>query len=292
MDRDHPKVEPSCRELRRSMAIRAVQRWVCSALVLVPTKGVIFRYCLSALNPPGPAVLVDPRNGRGPTLPLVGQEHHGVPRLGILLLHPVEGIRALGAGPAAGQRDERLPHDAAPLGDLPGPHRRSGERSGLQPGREAEPLEGEGGEPGAVRVAPVDDQDGAGDEAERLGRPDLMLPPLGDPGEAAARRPIEQAGVEIDHRGVRAEERGLEPEPAATRGDRLGAVIPQWLSFPSQVARPLQTCLCRRQTGLPEGMGAAPLAEQHGDALAPAGEPLGMAFGSGLLHRSLKLYPG
>ena len=150
----------------------------------------------------------------------------------------------------------------------------------------------EGGEPGAVRVALVDDQDGAGDEAERLGRPDLMLPPLGDPGEAAARRPIEQAGAEIDHRGVRAEERGLEPEPAATRGDRLGAVIPQGLSFPSQVARPLQTCLCRRQTGLPEGMGAAPLAEQHGDALAPAGEARGMAFGSGLLHRSLKLHPG
>jgi len=272
-------VERSGSELRRSRAIRAVQRWVCSALVLVPTKGVIFRDCLSALNPPE----ADRRSWEMRAMVVAPHSRW--------LVRNTTGSPVSGSSSSARRRGYgRLA--GAPLGDLPGPPRRRGDRIGLQPGHEAEPLEGEGGEPGAVRVAPVDDQDGAGDEAERLGRPDLMLPLLGDPGEAAARRPIEQAGAEIDHRGGRAEERGLEPEPAATRGDRLGAVIPQGLSFPSQVARPLQTCLCRRQTGLPEGMGAAPLAEQPGDALAPAGEARGMAFGSGLLHRSLKLHPG
>lgn len=39
---------------------------------------------------------------------------------------------------------------------------------------------------------------------------------------------------------------------------------------------------------LPEGMGSAQMTEEHGDELAPAGEPSGMAFGASLFDRLVK----
>jgi hypothetical protein len=40
---------------------------------------------------------------------------------------------------------------------------------------------------------------------------------------------------------------------------------------------------------LPEGMGSAQLAKEHGDELSPAGEAPGVTFGLGLIHRLLEL---
>ena len=42
---------------------------------------------------------------------------------------------------------------------------------------------------------------------------------------------------------------------------------------------------------LPEGMGSAQLAKEHGDKLPPAGEAAGMTFGLGLVHGLLELDP-
>ena len=64
----------------------------------------------------------------------------------------------------------------------------------------------------------------------------------------------------------------------------MGAVVPRWLSLPSQAARP--------PADLPEGVGAAELAEEHGHTLAPAGEAAGVALRVGVLHRPLKVHPG
>jgi len=39
---------------------------------------------------------------------------------------------------------------------------------------------------------------------------------------------------------------------------------------------------------LPEGMGSAQMTEEHGDELAPAGEPSGMAFSASLFDRLME----
>ena len=49
-DSDEAKRERSWRERRSSIAIRAVQTWIFSALALVPTNVLILRFCFRALK--------------------------------------------------------------------------------------------------------------------------------------------------------------------------------------------------------------------------------------------------
>src|SRR5208283_1124809 len=63
--------------LRSSIASKAVQIWMRSAFSLVPTKLLIFRFCLRALKNSSisPAIFVDVGDGGSPEAEVIGQQH-------------------------------------------------------------------------------------------------------------------------------------------------------------------------------------------------------------------------
>ena len=129
--------------------------------------------------------------------------------------------------------------------------------------------------------------------------------PLGPP----ELRPVEQAGAEIDHRGVQAQELVLEPELALPLRDglapaqqleedrlvqlpgpvriRVGQRGPARSRDPQVAELPLAAG--QPPADLPERLRPAQLAEEHGDELPPAGEAPGVALGLRVLDRPLEL---
>jgi hypothetical protein len=247
----------------------------------------------------------------------------------VIDFNPSERMGAFFPGAIAGKLDQFVLTDISPLGDSSLPNDLK-EGIVFHFGHKIDALGNPLGKETVVIVSPIIDHNGSRSKGHLPGNLDVRYLAFGNPSKggkvavmvqeemqldgafgAAEMSPVKETEGKIDDGGIQADQFVFKPELFVPDSLPLEAMEENQEEFliegPGAVfvrvgeggavrggnAQVFQFALTTSETSddFPEGMGSTQMTEEHGDELAPAGEPSGMAFRVGLLDGLLEFRP-